>query len=156
MKFLTRKTYNAFIAGTGSTLSFGQWKQIIKLHNLNWRAAVLSKPFGVELPAGLGVVAVDKYEGKHPLLNLADSIRLGKAIPYTNLHTFGYRYKIKWYKHRIVNFKYHRIYHFDACREMKRELAAILKSGSDPYEHIKQATLREKMRLKKFLEKKWA
>lgn len=155
MKFLTRQTYEAFIAESGIDMSFEQWKLVIKAHNLNWRAMVLRNAFGFELP-GLGVVAVDKYEGKHPLLNLADSMKLGKPVPYLNLHTFGYRYKIKWYKHRIVNFKYHRLYHFDACREMKRELAAILKSGADPFENIRQSTLREKMRLKKFLEKKWA
>jgi hypothetical protein len=154
-KFLTKEVYDGFVKDTGSKMSFAQWKNCIKSYNLVWREQMLKQPFGYDLPQGLGVIAVDKYEGRSDLINLADSIKYGKPVIYLNLHSFGFRYKIKWYKHRIVNFRYHRIYSFDACREVKRALASIIKSGLDPYENIKQPTIREKMRLKKYIDKKW-
>lgn len=154
-RFLTRDTYNDFIEHTGSKLTYPEWRNSIKSFNTLWRETMLLSPFGYELPQGLGVIAVDKYQSDRDIVNVSASVKHNRPVKYLNLHTFGFRYKIKWYRDRVVNFKYHKLYKFTPARDMNRQLAAILFSGKDCYHKIKKAAIVESMQLKKYLDKKW-
>lgn len=93
----------------------------------------------VKLPFRLGALRVIKKAAiiKKDYTNLTidwkATVDYGKKIYNLNEHSKGYKYKFYWYKRDSIvkNMMY---YNLIMCRENKRGLAKLIKSGVDYYE----------------------
>lgn len=102
--------------------------------------AILENPFGFKLPNGLGYIAIDKYKPKpnksgktKKAIDWVNTNKFKKLIYLTNLHSFGWIYRIRLYKSpHAPNLD---CYTFKAQRLLKRALAVKIKEGKQ-YHHI--------------------
>lgn len=112
---------------------------------------ILNNPLGFSLPMGLGNIAVTKYIPKSGKLinNFNEARKLSKAVPYLNLHTYGYMFRIKLFK-PIMSHTSSKLYYYtyNADRKLKRSLAALLKeTGGEQYESLRSNTFAKRFKL---------
>lgn len=119
-----------------SDISYKEFSIIIKDSNKKIYQAVIEDENGFKLPENLGYLVVIKYKTKRKAINWIDTKKYGKTIYYLNLHSFGYRYHIKWFKTGISRFAFNEVYKFAPLREMRREVSKIIKSGKDYHEWV--------------------
>jgi len=82
------------------------------------------------LPGGLGFINVEKFKSNKPkqekYIDWPNSVKYGKQIYHTNLHSDGYRYRIVWWRMWQSN-QASKKYNFVPCRTFKRTLAKLIK-----------------------------
>lgn len=108
-----------------------QVSAIIKESNKCIADHVITQPLGFKLPLQLGYLCVSKYMPKpyKVIVDWGSSKKFKKEIPFTNLHTFGYVYQIRWFKNpKNSTFN---LYRHMAKRCVKRELAKNIRAGTD-------------------------
>lgn len=130
--FINRSTYKAFKEKyPGENITYKDFITILKASNMAIRDHILENPLGFKLPYNFGYLTVDKFKGlnHYVAVDWINTRKFGKIIPLTNLHSFGYFYKIKIYKNPKV--KPLQVYKMEAHRLIKRALAAKIKGGKD-------------------------
>jgi hypothetical protein len=111
-----------------------QYVEILKESNKLIGQAILENPHGFKLPNNIGYIAIDKYKIRNKIpIDWVTSRKLGKKTYLTNLHSFGFIYRIRFYKNPN---KAHLCYYvFKAQRLLKRSLAQKIFGGKE-YEHL--------------------
>lgn len=88
------------------------------------------------MPNGLGVLFIGKFKNQR-VFDYVHFCKTGEFKKQNNIKTFGYLYKIMWFKGCVNHTKkalYNNLYKFHASRyKIKRPLAQILKAGNDYY-----------------------
>jgi hypothetical protein len=126
--------WKAFKEKHNSDISYQDFTKIIKESNKKIYDTVISDENGFKLPENLGYLCVIKYKTKKKAINWADTKKYGKKIYYLNLHSFGFRYHIKWFKTGISRFAFNEIYKFAPLRNMRRDVSQKIRDGKDYYE----------------------
>lgn len=134
INYINREEYELFKEKyPTSSISYNNFINILKHSTKSIRDCILDNPLGFKLPYNLGYIAVDKFKSKRDYIAVdwVNSKRLGKRVPLTNFHSFGFMYKIKFYPNlRIVPIKN---YALDAHRVLKRMLAVNIKQNLKQY-----------------------
>lgn len=132
--FVNRASYKDFIKkNPKSNIEYDKYIQILKESNKTIRECILTNELGFKLPLNLGYIAITKFKQRdnYVVTDWQNSVKYKKLIPLTNLHSFGWMFKIKFYKnHRIKPLE---IYQMQAHRNIKRMLAQKIKSGQQNY-----------------------
>lgn len=81
-----------------------------------------------KLPHNLGTLYLDKFKLKGKKVDFGTSNKIGKVVYYTNLHSDGLTYKLKWFK-VSTNFKYKKLYKFKLNRNHSRHLSSLIKQN---------------------------
>jgi ribosome biogenesis protein Nip4 len=89
---------------------------------------------GFKLPENLGYLCVIKYKTKKKAINWADTKKYGKTIYFLNLHSFGFRYHIKWFKTGISRFSFNEVYKFAPLRTMRTHVSKNAKANKEYHE----------------------
>lgn len=118
VSYLNREGYEEFkLKHPETKITYHQFVNILKESTFAIRDHILDNPLGFKLPLNLGYIAIDRFKGKdnYVITDWVNTRRLGKFIPLTNMHSFGYMYKVKFFpnpkSHPIRNymFKAHRL-----------------------------------------------
>jgi hypothetical protein len=128
--FINQRTYKEF-SQKHPDISYNEYVEVLKASNKAIRDTILNNPLGFKLPYNIGYLAVDKFKGlrDYVAIDWIATRRLGKKIPLTNLHSFGYFFKIKLYPNPRI--KPLQVYKMTAHRILKRMLAASIKGGKE-------------------------
>lgn len=152
--FVNRESYNLFIEkNKDSKITYEQYILILKNSLRITKQYILENPLGFKMPNNLGYITVCKYKPKtnRTPIDWVASKKLGKHVPLTNLHTFGYMYSINLYAnptiHSIKN------YQFVPHRKLKRELGAQLKSGFNQHIHVDKSYFSRRFNIDNLLNK---
>jgi len=116
---------------TKSDISYSQFSEIIKVSNKKIFDAIVEDSDGFKLPENLGYLCVIKYKTKKKAINWADTKKYSKTIYYLNLHSFGYRYHIKWFKTGISRFAFNEVYKFAPLRNLRNEVSKNIRAEKD-------------------------
>jgi hypothetical protein len=150
---ISKKLWESYKEKYNSDISYVMFTNIIKESNKKIANLVSEDEYGFKLPENLGYMCVIKYKTKKKAINWGDTKKYGKIIYYLNLHSFGYRYHIKWFKTGISRFPFNEIYKSAPLRTMRDNVSKKIRSGKD---YI-QWTLKdfwENNKLEKILHKK--
>lgn len=128
---LSPDLWKAYKEKNNSDISYKDFTAIIKESNKKIASFVTEDPNGFKLPENLGYLCIIKYKTKKKAINWADTKKYGKTIYYLNLHSFGYRYHIKWFKTGISRFVFNEIYKFAPLRDMRNDVSKKIKDGKD-------------------------
>lgn len=131
---LSPDLWKAYKEKSKSEISYKDFTTIIKESNKKIYKAIIEDERGFKLPENLGYLCVIKYKTKHKAINWKDTKKYGKTIYYLNLHSFGYRYHIKWFKTGICRFPFNEVYKFVPLRTMRTEVSKLIRSGRDYHE----------------------
>src|SRR5688572_13236212 len=131
---LSRDLWKEFIKETSIEISFKDFSDIIKDSNKKIAETITEDENGFKLPENLGYLCIIKYKTKHKAINWADTKKYGKTIYYLNLHSFGYRYHIKWFKTGIARFAFNDVYKFAPLRDMRTDVSKKIRAGKDYHE----------------------
>ena len=120
-------------------LSNVEIKQIITRCNALAVESVIKDPGGFKLPASLGHICINKFKSKNLAVDAYNSKIFKKKIPHVNLHSFGYRFAIRFLKRNeskantiIKNFV------FRPSRSFTRSLAKYIKeTGGEHFSNYK-------------------
>lgn len=129
-----------------------QYVEILKESNRLIAVAILENPQGFKLPNNIGYIAIDKYKvrEKKPI-DWTTTHKLKKLTFLTNLHSFGYIYRIRLYKNPSkTNLD---LYVFKAQRLLKRSLAQKIFAGKE-YEHIDRTAFSRRFSIDKIFKTK--
>lgn len=149
------KGYREFVKKHPKTeIDYKTYSTVIKKSNEKIRDYILTNLLGFKLPSNLGYIAVSKIKPKyhHKLIDWPATNRLGKVIPLTNLHTFGYTYKICFYKN--TRYSPLRIFNFKAHRLLKRMLANHIKTKNQDYLHLDSSYFNKRFNIDNYLKEK--
>lgn len=126
-----------------------QLKDICDSANLKIAESVYKDPTGFRLPFNLGILAITKYKSKKTIIDRASSAKYKKAIPYLNLHSFGYMFVIRHFKYtESRNQTRTHVYKFTPERKFKRNLAKIIKeTGGEIYQNFNNQSFLTKSKL---------
>lgn len=130
--FINRATYNAYKAKyPNDSTTYEEFITILKESNKDIREHILENPIGFKLPYNFGYMAVDKFKGlsHYVAIDWVNTRKLGKRVPLTNFHSFGYFYKIKLFKNPKIKPLF--IYKMDPHRVINRMLAKRIKAGKN-------------------------
>lgn len=125
---LSPELWKAYKEKTKSDMSYNEFSLIIKESNKKIHEAVIEDADGFKLPENLGYLCVIKYKTKKKAVNWADTKKYGKTIYYLNLHSFGFRYHIKWFKTGISRFAFNEVYKFAPLRILRTEVSKSIRS----------------------------
>lgn len=118
VSYLNREGYTEFITKyPDSQITYNQYVDVLKESTCAIRDHILDNTLGFKLPYNLGYIAVDRFKAKddYTAVDWVNTRKLGRRIPLTNLHSFGYMYKIKLFPNPKINpiknymFKAHRL-----------------------------------------------
>lgn len=126
---LCTKLWKAYKVKFESDISYQDFSNIIKEGNKKIFEAIVEDESGFKLPENLGYLCVIKYKTKKKAINWIDTKKYGKKIYYLNLHSFGYRYHIKWFKTGISRFAFNEVYKFAPLRIMRTEVSRQVKKS---------------------------
>ena len=132
--YVNRVGYIEFIKKyPNSGISYKEYISILKESNICIKNYILTNELGFKLPYNLGYIAVMKFKQKenYVVTDWVNSRKFKKFIPLTNLHSFGWMYKIKIFKNPRI--KPLQVYNVDIHRLVKRELAKKIKEGGSNY-----------------------
>lgn len=79
-----------------------------------------------KLPQGLGTLYLDSFLLKGPKIDFGTSKKINKKVYYTNLHSDGKTYKVKWRK-ASSRFRNKKLYKFRLTRKHSRRLSQLIK-----------------------------
>lgn len=130
--FINRETYLAFKEKyPDENITYSQYMQVLKESTRAIRDHVLENPLGFKLPYNLGYIAVDKYKPRSTfnVWDLRNSKLLHKQVPFLNLHSFGYMFKIRFYPNTRI--KPLNVYKMNPHRIINRMLAKSIKGGKE-------------------------
>lgn len=130
-QILSKELWKEYVAKYNSNISFKDFSNIIKESNKEIADIVADDEQGFKLPENMGYLCVIKYKTKRKAINWADTKKYGKTIYYLNLHSFGYRYHIKWFKNGISRFPFNEAFKFAPLRIMKTDVSKRIKDGKD-------------------------
>ena len=131
---LCPELWKAYKEKSGKDISYGDFTKIIKESNKKIFETVLEDENGFKLPENLGYLCIIKYKTKKKAINWADTKKYGKKIYYLNLHSFGYRYHIKWFKTGISRFQFHEVFKFAPLRIMRTEVSKLVRNQKEYHE----------------------
>jgi hypothetical protein len=133
---LNQKNYKRFKEETNIEVDWKIYKQIILDSYREIMNVIIEDISGFKLPYNLGYLCVSliNFKTKSIAVDYYNSKKYKKQIPYTNLHSFGKRYCLKWFRfsEKFGESMYH--YKMEFSREIKRSLAKLIKDGKD-YNH---------------------
>jgi hypothetical protein len=151
---LSKETWKAFKEKYNTEIPYSQFTNIIKISNKKIFEAIVEDENGFKLPENLGYLCVIKYKTKKKAINWGDTKKYGKRIYYLNLHSFGYRCHIKWFKTGISRFAFNEIYKFAPLRDMKASVSKAFKGGK-PYNEWNLKDFWNTNKLEKIVNKKF-
>lgn len=128
---LSPELWKAYIAKTGTSITYKDFTTIVKESNKKIFDSVVEDTDGFKLPENLGYLCVIKYKTKKKAINWADTKKYGKTIYFLNLHSFGFRYHIKWFKTGISRFAFNEIYKFAPLRVLRTEVSRQIRAEKD-------------------------
>ncbi len=128
---LSPELWKAYKEKYKSEISYNEFTTIIKESNKKIFDAVVEDADGFKLPENLGYLCVIKYKTKKKAINWADTKKYGKTIYYLNLHSFGYRYHIKWFKTGISRFAFNEVYKFAPLRTLRTEVSKRIRAEKE-------------------------
>jgi hypothetical protein len=126
---LSPKLWKAFKEKHNSDISYKDFTNIIKLSNQKIHQSVIDDESGFKLPENLGYLCVIKYKTKKKAINWKDTKKYGKTIYYLNLHSFGFRCHIKWFKTGICRFAFNEVFKFAPLKTMRTGVSKEFKEG---------------------------
>lgn len=130
-QILSKELWKEFIKETGVQIAYSDFSDIIKTSNKKIAETVIEDENGFKLPENLGYLCIIKYKTKRKAINWADTKKYGKTIYYMNLHSFGYRYHIKWFKTGIARFAFNDVFKFAPLRDMRTDVSKRIRAGKD-------------------------
>lgn len=151
---LSPSLWKAFKQKHNIEISYSDFTNIIKESNKKIFNAVLEDENGFKLPENLGYFCIIKYKTKKKAINWADSKKYGKKIYFLNLHSFGYRYHIKWFKTGIARFAFNEVFKFAPLRLMRTEVSKKIKAGVKDYHEWTLKDFWNNNKLEKLVNKK--
>ncbi|XAI97389.1 hypothetical protein [Leptolyngbya phage Lbo-JY46] len=95
---LTKDLYNDYIKEGGENITYKEFTDIVKEANDLVIDAILEDISGFKLPYNLGYIVVNKFKGRYTKPDYKNTLKYNKTIPLLNLHSFGFIYKIAWFK----------------------------------------------------------
>jgi hypothetical protein len=128
VNYSSKNFYKEFIKKYPNTsITCENYSNILEESTLCIRDFILNNELGFKLPYNLGYIAVTKFKQKkhYRVVDWKNSNLLEKEIPLTNLHSFGYMFKIKLFKN--LRIKPLCLYKMNAHRIVKRMLAKNIK-----------------------------
>lgn len=128
---LSVELWKSYKEKTKSEISFQEFSTIIKESNRKIHNAIVEDADGFKLPENLGYLCVIKYKTKKKAVNWADTKKYGKTIYYLNLHSFGFRYHIKWFKTGISRFAFNEVYKFAPLRTLRTEVSKRIRAEKE-------------------------
>lgn len=134
IRYINRVTYNEYKNKYPSTsIDYTAFINILKQSNKRIGEYVLSNELGFKFPYNLGYFAVTKFrqKEKYNVIDWHNTHKFNKLIPQMNLHSFGYMFKMEFFKNRRM--KALLAYKGTAHRTLKRELAKRIKAGHQNY-----------------------
>lgn len=146
--------YKKFKAETGINIDYKTFKSVIVDSNEEIANIIIDGNDGFRLPKGLGAITVSKYKAKphQKRIDWLNSNKFKKRIYHLNLHTYGYSFAIRWFKHDITKFGLAGIYKFKACRSLSRAVSKKAKeTQGKQYFEWKFADFYESSRLERYL-----
>lgn len=126
--------WKAFKEKHKSDISYADFTKIVKESNKKIYETIINDENGFKLPENLGYLCVIKYKTKKKAINWADTKKFGKTIYFLNLHSFGFRYHIKWFKTGISRFAFNEVYKFAPLRTMRTEVSKNVKAAKEYHE----------------------
>lgn len=125
----TLPLYDNFVKETGIEIDAATFKKIIKATSKKMAYSAATDPEGVQLPE-IGYLVVSKFKPRKPYINKGKTYKTGKKTLYLNLHTFGYVYKMKWYRagSRIKNIA---LFAFRPRRPLNQEIYKSIMDGTN-------------------------
>lgn len=151
---LSPELWKAFKQKHNIDISYSDFTTIIKESNKKIFNAILEDENGFKLPENLGYLCIIKYKTKKKAINWADTKKYGKKIYFLNLHSFGYRYHIKWFKTGIARFAFNEVFKFAPLRIMRTEVSKRIKSGQKDYNEWTLKDFWDNNKLEKLVNKK--
>jgi len=150
--FITRKSYKEFIKKyPSSNISYETFIKVLLESNVSIKEFILTNELGFKLPNNLGYIAVDKFKpsGKFKAIDWPNTLKFGKHIPLTNFHSFGYTFKIKYYKNPKI--RPLEGYDMTSHRLIKRELAKKVKEGKQNYISVDPTCFSKRFSIENYL-----
>jgi len=130
--FINKQSYKDFAQKyPNSETSYEQYISVLKESTKLIRDYILTNELGFKLPLSLGYIAVNKYKPKKTYVDFSNTRKLGRTVPYTNLHSYGYMYKVTLYRNERIA-PIHG-YCMKAHRILKRMLAKNIKGHLQNY-----------------------
>lgn len=155
VNFINREAYNVYKQKyPNSKITYNQFIAVLKQSTSLIRDHILDNPLGFKLPYNLGYIAVDKFKAKdtYVAVDWKATRRLGKRVPLTNLHSFGYMYKIKFFPNPKMNPI--KNYVFNAHRVLNRLLGANIKNQVKDYICIERNYFSKRFNIDNYLNTK--
>jgi hypothetical protein len=155
VNFINREAYNSYKKKyPNSKIDYNQFILVLKSSTALIRDNILDNPLGFKLPYNLGYIAVDKFKAKDTYIAVdwQSTRRLGRRVPLTNLHSFGYMYKIKFFPNPKINPI--KNYVFKAHRVLKRLLASNIKRQLKNYICIERNYFSKRFNIDNYLNTK--
>lgn len=152
VSLISRKQYNKFIKNhPKSGITYSQFITVLNESNAAIKEFILNNELGFKLPNNLGYIAVDKFKPNKTFtaIDWPNTLKLGKIIPLTNFHTFGYTFKIKLYKNQRM--KPLEAYVMTPHRLLNRELAKRIKSGKQNYISLDKSYFSKRFTIENYL-----
>jgi hypothetical protein len=131
---LSIKLWKAFKEKHEIEISYSDFTKIVKETNKKIHNLVIEDENGFKLPENLGYLCVIKYKTKKKAINWADTKKYGKTIYYLNLHSFGYRCHIKWFKTGISRFAFNEVYKFAPLKTLRAGVSKAFKADKNYHE----------------------
>lgn len=151
---LSSSLWKAFKQKHNIDISYEDFTNIIKESNKRIFNAIIEDENGFKLPENLGYLCVIKYKTKKKAINWADTKKYGKKIYFLNLHSFGYRYHIKWFKTGISRFAFNEVFKFAPLRIMRTEVSKKIRAGYKDYNEWTLKDFWDTNKLEKLVNKK--
>jgi len=116
---------------------------------------VMNNPGGFRLPKMLGHLAITRFKTDKLATNHVASKKMKKFVPFTNLHSFGYRFNIRHFRvtqARVLTLL--RCYYLYPVRSFKRTFAKrVIETGGEEYVDFEKNYFLSNSRLIKLKEK---
>lgn len=147
--FINRETYLEF-SKKHPDISYTDYIAVLKESTKAIRDNILENPLGFKLPYNIGYIAVDKFKPlrHYRAIDWVNTRRLGKYVPLTNFHSYGYIFDIKFYPNYRISAL--RNYKMQAHRILNRMLAQSIKSGKQ-YLEIDRSYYSKRFRINEIL-----
>lgn len=122
------KFYKEFKEQHNIDIDYKTFKKIIITSNKKIADIIVDGNDGFRLPKGLGAITVSKYKSSKKHIDWQNSNKFNKRIYHLNLHTYGYNFSIRWFKHNVTKLALVGIYKFKASRKLRR---SVVKRAKD-------------------------
>jgi hypothetical protein len=139
----------------GLTIDYKLHKQIIVESNKIIADIIVKGEDGFRIPKGMGAWVVSKYKSTNYTTDYGNTRKLGKWIKFLNLHTYGFQFKLKWFKIDVTHLAYQGVYKFKGARSLTRAIGAMAKKTNGKnyfewqYHDFKKASKLEHYLIKK-------